>query len=296
MKIISWDVGIRNLAYSVIEYDEYNNENNKLLYWNIINLIPDNNHCYISTCKKPVVQSCAYYGKSVCWCEKHNNIYKSLLIANGKNDSLTKPINVKTINCNNINIDDLRGGMIKKLDMEILPLVYKENINYFLIENQPTLKNPRMKAIADTLYTWALIRCIMDSKITTSLHLISPSNKLKKYAEELLSAENKYRSTKLKSIDVVNDYLNNNKLDTWKLYLSKFTKKDDLCDALLQGFYWINERQKEKQKEAEKELQKELQKEKLEKKLIEKLEKKQKKEAEKTIKTKKNDNKFEIVI
>jgi hypothetical protein len=290
MKIISWDVGIKNLAYSIIEYDIYNDKNNKLLYWNIINLIPNNDHCYISTCKKQVSQTCTYYGKLVCWCEKHKNIYKTLSIANGNSNSLSKPVNIKTINCNNINIDDLRSGMIKKLDMEILPLVYNEKINYFLIENQPTLKNPRMKAIADTLYTWALIRCIMDSRITTSLHLISPSNKLKKYAEELLGTENKYRSTKLKSIEVVNDYLTNNELNSWKTYLSTFTKKDDLCDALLQGLYWINERQKEVIKEQQKEQQKEQKKE-LERK---KLEKKQKKLNKIVVKTKKNSNEIEI--
>ena len=248
MKIISWDVGIKNLAFCVIELN--NDNTKKILHWNIINLIPDNEHCFISTCKKPVIKSCEYYGKSVCWCEKHESFYKTLqTISKDCPQNLTKPSNVKTINCNNINIDDLRCNMIYKLDTQVLPLVYTEKINYFLIENQPTLKNPRMKAIADTLYTWALIRCKLDSKITKSLHLINPSNKLKKYASELLEADNKYRTTKLKSIEVVKDYFEKNKLQNWINYLSNYSKKDDLCDAMLQGFYWIDTYTAKEQKE-----------------------------------------------
>ena len=184
---------------------------------------------------------CEYYGKSICWCEKHESIHKTLLsVSKNCSDCLTKPLSVKTINCNNINIDDLRSNMIYKLDTIVLPLVYTEKIDYFLIENQPTLKNPRMKAIADTLYTWALIRCKLDSKITKSLHLISPSNKLKKYAAELVDADNKYRTTKLKSIEVVKDYFEKYKLQKWINHLSNYTKKDDLCDSMLQGFYWLD--------------------------------------------------------
>lgn len=240
MKIISWDVGIKNLAYCVIDSDN----NNCILYWNIINLIPENEHCFISTCKKPAIKSCQYYGKTVCWCDKHESFYKTL-----QNDPksksnlnvLTKPTAIKNINCNNINIDDLRSNMIHKLDLHILPIIYRENINFFLIENQPTLKNPRMKAIADTLYTWALIRCKLDSKIISNIHLISPSNKLKKYAEELMNCENKYKTTKLKSIEVVLEYLDKFTITHWNNHLKTFSKKDDLCDAFLQGLYWINQ-------------------------------------------------------
>jgi len=53
----------------------------------------------------------------------------------------------------------------------------------------------------------------------------------------------------MKSISVVNDYFDNNTLRSnlelediakWKKHLSNYPKKDDLCDALLQGFYWID--------------------------------------------------------
>jgi hypothetical protein len=240
MKLISWDVGIKNLAYCIIDYD-LNNKNKNILHWNIINLIDDNEHCYISSCKRAVIKSCTYYEKNIFWCEKHESIYNTLLNKeNNNNNVLSKPTSIKHINCLNINVDVLRASLINKLDIIILPLIYSEKINYVIIENQPAMRNPRMKAIADTLYCWTLIRGINDSRIIKSIHLISPSNKLKQYAEELMNAENKYKSTKLKSIEVVNEYFTKNKMDIWKNYLNEYIKKDDLCDTLLQGFYWID--------------------------------------------------------
>lgn len=245
MRVISWDVGIKNLAFCCIEYNYDNQESEivskTILEWNIINLIPDQEQCLISTCKKPVVHGCQYHGKDIFWCAKHNSFYSKLkILAQEDTINLTKPYTVKSINCNNIDIEMLRSSLVYKLDIIILPIIYKLNIDYVLIENQPALRNPRMKAIADMLYAWFLIRCVNDSRIVKSIHFISPSNKLKSYAEELNLSENKYRSTKLKSIDVVSEYLNNNKLNNWINHINTFNKKDDLCDSLLQGFYWID--------------------------------------------------------
>ncbi len=245
MRVISWDVGIKNLAFCCIEYNYDNLESEivskTILNWNIINLIPDQEHCLITKCKQPVIHGCQYHGKDIFWCSKHNSFYnKLLLLAKNDPNNLTKPYSVKSINCNNIDIEMLRSSLVYKLDMIILPIIYNLKIDYVLIENQPALRNPRMKAIADLLYAWFLIRCVNDSKIVKSIHLISPSNKLKTYAEELNSKENKYRSTKLKSIDVVTEYLNTTNLTNWTNHLKTFSKKDDLCDSLLQGFYWID--------------------------------------------------------
>ena len=42
MKIISWDVGIINLAYCILE-NENENENYKILDWGTLNLLNENN-------------------------------------------------------------------------------------------------------------------------------------------------------------------------------------------------------------------------------------------------------------
>jgi hypothetical protein len=95
-----------------------------------------------------------------------------------------------------------------------------------------------MKSIADTLYTWCLIRGIIDNNIINSINFINPINKLKEF-KIIYETNNKYKTTKLKSIEIIsNNFINNNK--NLLLYLNNFKKKDDLCDSLLQGIYWIN--------------------------------------------------------
>lgn len=247
MKVLSFDVGIKNLAYCCIEYD---NMSKRIFAWNIINLIPENPHCYISSCKKAVIQTCMYHGHPINWCAKHNNIYATLSKTK-ENGELTKPTTVHIINCKTIETDDLRKSIIKNLDMQILPLIYKYNIDYVLIENQPVKKNPLMKQVMDTLYCWFLIRCVCDKQIVKNINLISPSNKLKQYAEQLNTyedAKEKYKVTKNLSIDVVQDYLKTNNLTFLNNHLDKYSKKDDLCDCLLQGFYWIDKVAKEENK------------------------------------------------
>ena len=57
------------------------------------------------------------------------------------------------------------------------------NANIVLIENQPSMKNPKMKAISSTIYDYFLIRGIFDKERTNSnitrVKFMSPSNKLK---------------------------------------------------------------------------------------------------------------------
>ena len=265
MKVLSFDVGIKNLAYCCIESGESedNNTFKRIFAWNIINLIPENPHCYISSCKKPAIQTCMYHGHAVNWCKKHNSIYATLNKAVNKdktgsnaNDILTKPTNVHIINCKTINTDDLRKSIIKNLDMQILPLIYKHNIDYVLIENQPVKKNPLMKQVMDTLYCWFLIRCICDRQIVKSINLINPSNKLKEYGAQLNTydenSKEKYKATKNMSIEVVQNYLQKNNLAFLTAHLEKYSKKDDLCDSLLQGFYWIDKAHEEENKKQKK--------------------------------------------
>ena len=49
MRIISIDVGIKNLAYCIIEYDGLNNTTNinttKILHWDVINLCGEEHLC-----------------------------------------------------------------------------------------------------------------------------------------------------------------------------------------------------------------------------------------------------------
>ena len=56
MKILSIDVGIKNLAYCLIETQTLSNtlhNQNKIIQWDVINLCGENPKCSINDCKKP---------------------------------------------------------------------------------------------------------------------------------------------------------------------------------------------------------------------------------------------------
>ena len=292
MIILSWDVGIKHLAYCLID-----STSNNILDWNIINLIEDTDckcHGFISNnsikneCdKKPIFEynnnNITYYfcnlhkrqfekidnevnnilnynGNETCEiikCNKNicgknakykiinNNCTKFCCNLHYKNitlkNNILKKINNK--NTNKIPIENLKFNLINSLDKINFP-----NIDYILIENQPSLKNPKMKGIADTLYSWFLIRGIIDKKIKIlKIFYISPSNKLKINDIDLnkeidkLKNNSKYKNTKNLAVIHTKNILNNEK---WLNFLESNKKKDDLCDCYLQGLYFINNKHK----------------------------------------------------
>ena len=105
-----------------------------------------------------------------------------------------------------------------------------------------------MKAISDTLYTWFMIRGLVDKQINNSnikeIKFISPSNKLKIFKDDIikenLTPSQKYRQTKKLSIDKCIQILNKYKMDNWIVYFNDNNKKDDLADCFLQGYSILN--------------------------------------------------------
>lgn len=145
----------------------------------------------------------------------------------------------KKNNAQKINIDILLENLVRKLD-KVKEL---QQVEHVIIENQPTLINPRMKTIASALYTYFLIRGKIDKNIINKVQFISPSNKLKvdndNTIKVLKNADNeKYKLTKKLGIKYCKQLV---KYDTHNLQLlDKYTKIDDLCDAMLQGAYYLS--------------------------------------------------------
>jgi len=282
MKIVSWDVGIKNLAYCVMEKSENNDRPYKIYNWGIINVIET---FYLKCNGKDCNKKCLYYniidGKQVGYCALHkrfvnleipepikltdkqeckfigrkkctkqatfsinNECYctqhkKSILAKITKNQTLVK---YKPPNCNTIDIKKLKVNMINLLD------TYKDillDVDHVVIENQPSLKNPKMKSVAETLYAWFLLRGQIDSPSPIkNLTYMCPSNKLKVNNDNTLcilkkskNDTEKYKLTKQLGIIYCKQLLKND--DEHLLFLNNIKKKDDLCDAFLQGAYYI---------------------------------------------------------
>jgi hypothetical protein len=160
------------------------------------------------------------------------------------NNKNRKLIEFKKSGIATVNFDDIKYKIIKELDKRNHFL----NVNYVIIENQPSMKNPRMKSIASTIYDYYLIRGIIDKNINNSnikqVKFISPSNKLKLINEEdnkelrelNHNAQKTYKLTKELSIKYCSNLIKHlpNMLD----YFNSNKKKDDLSDSFLQAVYF----------------------------------------------------------
>jgi len=279
MRIISWDIGILHLAYCILEF-----ENNKfdIIEWDNINLVSQKeNVCGI--CNKKAL----YEFDSIMYCTTHkkqlvkeNDIMQFKSYKKSDNNQCnckmkSRPsCNKKAVkNCNennycsfhynklikNVNIicnikkKGVKDFPIKIIKNNLIDLFDKKKqfleIDYVLIENQPSLINPTMKSIAETLYAWFLIRGIKDKKSINDVHLINPANKLKlidtKITDQLktMKGSKKYNLTKKISIEYTKLILDDEnfwlKSHNWIDFFNKNKKKDDLCDALLQGIYFL---------------------------------------------------------
>jgi hypothetical protein len=282
MKVLSWDVGIKNLAYCILSF-----ENDKWIIheWDIINLSVDENsiklECWMCK-KKPSYQYKT--DKEHYICGKHKSLYKQKDIVfedEFTNDvTQTKCLNIsckikpkyklngldnyyctahakayikkKTSEERLVKISKNKSVMkisVKKLLTELFNRLDKLpellQCDKVLIENQPVQMNPTMKTMAIAIYSYFTIRGIVDKSKTKSsiedVDFACPSNKLKLNEKNTLEVLDKtedgqkYKMTKNLGIEycikmISHDEKNLNKLKSYK-------KKDDLCDAFLQGAY-----------------------------------------------------------
>ena len=216
MRILSWDVGIINLAFCLIDYDT-TAKKFKIIDWNVINLTErDKMKCFkcnanpsfyqshgnIYSCKHhaklveitpPLFETvyiendtstCCYTGKTAC--DKKSKFKSSDFYCNTHAKSTYKNIiatyklgRYKKENIAQHSMDDFRFKLFKALEERPNLL----NCDIVVVENQPSFKNPRMKTISGCVYDYYVLRGIFDKSITqstiTEVHFMSPSNKLK---------------------------------------------------------------------------------------------------------------------
>lgn len=122
-----------------------------------------------------------------------------------------------------------------------------------VIENQPCIKNPRMKAVQTAIHTFLVMQFGPDVNVC----LASAVGK-NKIADSILAAADgqtprpegetpgqKYRRTKKRSIDATRRYLGRDPRHGPHLAAMEASpKKDDMCDSFLQGLYFLTTKAK----------------------------------------------------
>lgn len=220
MNYLSFDVGIKNLAYCELTKDK------KIVSWGIINLNENPQCCmYLKKqCEKQSSYCLDIKGEKNYYCSSHIN-----------HKSIDKTGKKKKLNTNHdiCNISQICVKKLRELNLE--------NIRHVLIENQPALKNPIMKSIQMIVYSFFIIEGIMnnDSSIE-NIHMVNARNKLKVYKGPKVpcNKKGKYAQNKYLSVEYTKNMIQNEDENMIKIYQDS-KKKDDLADCYLQGIYWI---------------------------------------------------------
>jgi hypothetical protein len=218
MDYLSFDVGIKNLAYCILSPDKTING------WGILNL-NDNPICQVSLRKKCDKQASYIVKDDVdidhC-CTAHSKRFKK----------------VKKLNANHdiFNLSQTCIERLRELDLSTIKTV--------LIENQPALKNPVMKSVQMMIYTFFIVEGVMNpNSPIEKVHMVNARNKLTIYEGPHVECTktDKYAKNKFLSVEYTRYMIQSQKADFNELF-DKSKKKDDLADAYLQGIYWILKR------------------------------------------------------
>ena len=226
MKVVSFDVGIKNLAYCILEYTDTATKY-KIHGWGIIDLLQNETY-----------RCCENNGKGLpCtvpakFTDKESNYYCGRHLRRAKNK--TKKIKFKKASQEPL---DLLGAEMFSAFNELPEML---DVDAVVIENQPVLKNPKMKSIQMMIYSYFLFygKCADSSPIKT-LSLFSASKKLDVYKGESVECalEDKYAQRKYLSIEYTKRMVVEQPVFLDVMLESK--KKDDLADAYMQGCYYL---------------------------------------------------------
>ena len=270
MIILSFDVGIKNLAYCLLSVDP-SEKNSKhfieIIKWNIIDLSCDQleleakaNVKQCSKCKKAATY-CTHSNTMLpedvkIYCKKHAEetglpIHVKLLKSNSKSGQTPYivPLSKKKVSCNKINIVDL--GKNIKYHLDFIFAEYMDKIDAVLIENQIGNLAGRMNVLQGMISQYFIMRNI------TNIEFISATNKLKLFKsiinkktglseggnlDNVIESEKKlYKMRKDAGKMVCRSLLLfYPKLNEWITKYDKHKKNDDLADCFLQGYYYAH--------------------------------------------------------
>ena len=268
MQIISIDVGIKNLAYCIIDIDTSTNSEYKIIKWDSINLCGEDMKCLVQTEKGKVCNKKATYSKNnIDYCLTHAK-KTSYMIPNKElsfpsikkmkidnlislaekyhihlnDDNKKKDTILKTIlDYISINAFDIIGKKsANQLDLVTIGISMKNefdkimpttNIEHVIIENQISPIANRMKTIQGMIAQYFIMKGIQQ------VSFVSAMNKLKSFTVN--NEKTEYKDRKKMGVTITGGILEfyNNK--EWLIFFKGHKKKDDLADSFLQGIWFL---------------------------------------------------------
>ena len=268
MQIISIDVGIKNLAYCIIDIDTSTNSEYKIIKWDSINLCGEDMKCLVQTEKGTLCNKKATYSKNnIDYCLTHakKTSYmvpnKELSVPSIKkmkidnlislaekyhihlnDDNKKKDTILKTIlDYISINAFDIIGKKsANQLDLVTIGISMKNefdkimpttNIEHVIIENQISPIANRMKTIQGMIAQYFIMKGIQQ------VSFVSAMNKLKSFTVN--NEKTEYKDRKKMGVTITGGILEfyNNK--EWLDFFKGHKKKDDLADSFLQGIWFL---------------------------------------------------------
>jgi hypothetical protein len=271
MKILSIDVGIKNLAFCLFSKTEQDG-NYSITKWDSIDISEEDDT--VNCCFKDKDVSCDKPAKfrrdTTCYCLKHSKkqsllvpkseqtcafinkqkIQKLIEIAHGYNIHLEqKPKKVDLIHLisNHINthyFEPIVGKKAADVDLFHIGMNIKTKFNklfenegtidYVIIENQISPIATRMKTIQGMIVQYF----VMSNVTVNHIEFISAANKLK-------DCDSKDKATygdrkKLGISKCLGIITTNPQFSEHLEYFNKHKKRDDLSDSFLQGMWFIN--------------------------------------------------------
>jgi hypothetical protein len=273
VKVLSIDVGIKNLAFCLFEKS---NENDffQITKWDVVNIsTPEFTNCCFTEKNGICLKPAKYRQKGQCFCLKHAKkqtfsipppdlkvlfskkqpIKKVLLALADKYGVLYKtPIDkqdlftsvakytrdnylqeIITKNASKVNLIEI-GANIKEKFNQLF--VSESTIDHLIIENQISPIANRMKTIQGMIVQYF----IMSEVNVANIEFVSASNKLKDCDS---IGKTKYSDRKKMGITKCRELLtSDNRFVNQSTFFNNHTKKDDLADSFLQGLWYINDK------------------------------------------------------
>lgn len=269
MHILSFDVGIKHLAYCLIGFQD----NSFIIQdWKVIDLCKNQQYkCQYLNCKR----NATYYKVNCYYCKTHAKKHESYTMPTTKTTSkylrsckiheLRDILSETDISSNPISkkeiiealqqlyettvfntIQETKASTLslitigKNMKEELDNIAFPTDIDYVIIENQISPIANRMKTLQGMITQYFIMRNY------NNIEYISSANKLKFLSEFDTQTHKKltYNERKKQGICITDKILSTNiHLEKWLTIFRKHKKNDDLADALLQGLWFAQHKQ-----------------------------------------------------